>query len=713
MGKTQELNQITGRYPLNSQLEITIGDGVTSSDEYIAASGVLNTALTNALADIKASGGTITILPGEYTISSSLTINNSNLVLRGSGYNTHISVGDFDITLGVGASIVNVRIENARYSNNYGPGIVLGSTTGSVSTSVIQDNWFEDSIGFTDPNANAPVAPNYLFQFDNTTPFSNSGTDNPTYVGVSVGSVFTEDWGNGNWPLTGAIQYVGDKAINLGVASNVGVVYITNSAGTRQPIFLDAIGQPFSIEAWILKTVVGPIREVFVQTSNYNAVGEGFIGLGFTTTENRIRLTLNSSSNTNIRRASTNQIPSRQWTHVIATYDGTTADETGIKIYINGVEESSYSDAIVGPLTGAFGFDADTVVSIGAAWNTAAGDATNITNYTGRFDGFIDNIAVYDVALSASEIGDRYDSFIGLYPIVLDHDPLTPAFSPAITQEFTMRYPTITTSPMPPFPATSGSNRMVPAADGEMSFGFENIVGYGANKHGQFFDDNNNTVYWMDNGAGVVAVPTTESAATAFSVDAWIWIPSGVTGPRTIVGQRGLNGVVAQGWQLYKITADYHISLSMFNGVLGDAISVTSSEEIVPETWVHVCVTYDGSGLATGLNLYFDGKDVTGLQVFTGATPLAGTWTGDSVFAVGNIYDDNSILVPNTIASYHASEWWIGAISNVGVWNGTALTAANVQDRYYHLSPSKDIDKYSTSGILTNGNISTTRLSGL
>src|SRR5687768_12498551 len=70
-----------------------------------------------------------------------------------------------------------------------------------------------------------------------------------------------------------------------------------------------------------------------------------------------------------------------QWQHVAATYDGTTA-----RFYVDGVETAS------APFAGNLGD--------GNSWRIGAYGAPA----TGFFDGLVDNVRIYDRALSASEV---------------------------------------------------------------------------------------------------------------------------------------------------------------------------------------------------------------------------------------------------------------------------------------------------------------------
>ena len=83
-----------------------------------------------------------------------------------------------------------------------------------------------------------------------------------------------------------------------------------------------------------------------------------------------------------------------QWTHIVATYDGS-GTEAGIKIFINGLQVDNLSDT-AGNYTG---FD-DSAYDLFIGRRHDAAD---------RFRGLIDEVRIYNRALSASESKNRYN----------------------------------------------------------------------------------------------------------------------------------------------------------------------------------------------------------------------------------------------------------------------------------------------------------------
>jgi hypothetical protein len=89
----------------------------------------------------------------------------------------------------------------------------------------------------------------------------------------------------------------------------------------------------------------------------------------------------------------TTPIPAGQWTHVVATYDGSNTT-AGIKIYVNGVAQT---------LT--FGGSS---ISGGITYSQSTKIGRDF--YNGAFDGYIDELSVWDHALSSAEVTALYNN---------------------------------------------------------------------------------------------------------------------------------------------------------------------------------------------------------------------------------------------------------------------------------------------------------------
>jgi hypothetical protein len=94
-----------------------------------------------------------------------------------------------------------------------------------------------------------------------------------------------------------------------------------------------------------------------------------------------------------------NSLPTGQWNHVVATYNGSNA-ATGLKIYINGAEQSVARSANNFPGSGILNNE---TLKIGT--DTGATSAV--------FGGRLDDVRVYNRLLTSGEVSSLYASGAG------------------------------------------------------------------------------------------------------------------------------------------------------------------------------------------------------------------------------------------------------------------------------------------------------------
>ena len=149
-----------------------------------------------------------------------------------------------------------------------------------------------------------------------------------------------------------------------------------------------------TIEAWIYPTSLGAWHNIVfkwgvqdpLQTSYTTSMNpDGRIGLGVCASGNQ-------SLTPVVGTTSTNSVLANQWTHFAATYDG-----SALRMYLNGVceDQVAYNQGI---------FPGTEALAIGAAGAHAGGQVLS------PFAGLIDEPAVYNRALSASEIAAIYNA---------------------------------------------------------------------------------------------------------------------------------------------------------------------------------------------------------------------------------------------------------------------------------------------------------------
>lgn len=141
----------------------------------------------------------------------------------------------------------------------------------------------------------------------------------------------------------------------------------------------------FTISAWIKKDAVISLYNFIVRHMN---TGSGTSGYGLLISNNNIELWLGSSASFFGRIIVLNQVVENNWHHIVGTWDGTTA-----KIYNNNVEVKS--EIPVGTINDWTG-------------NLVMGSDYDATFF---FDGTIDEVRLYNRALSADEITLLYKSY--------------------------------------------------------------------------------------------------------------------------------------------------------------------------------------------------------------------------------------------------------------------------------------------------------------
>jgi hypothetical protein len=158
---------------------------------------------------------------------------------------------------------------------------------------------------------------------------------------------------------------------------------------------------PFSMSAWI-KTTVGTGKGIISKWGS-----DGYEWIFWIVGPNKVRMNLNDNTNLVYQfRQGNTDVNTGEWVHAVVTYDGRGGNGTlsntanqGIKIYINGVEESSYTDG-----------NNPTGSGYVAMHNTVRRVQIAGYNSVGQFDGQISNAAIFDRVLNEDEILNIYNN---------------------------------------------------------------------------------------------------------------------------------------------------------------------------------------------------------------------------------------------------------------------------------------------------------------
>jgi hypothetical protein len=157
---------------------------------------------------------------------------------------------------------------------------------------------------------------------------------------------------------------------------------------------INITGNQMTIEVWINPSIAGQqdkwiVKKMFAGTEGYRL---GLVG-------GKVFLQIPNSTAWSYGLSGTTYLLANTWYHAIGTYDGST-----MKIYVNGTLESSMSK---------------TENIIPAADNLWIGTWTSTTAH---FNGTIDEVRIYNRALTADEIKASYDAKASDYRAVLEYN---------------------------------------------------------------------------------------------------------------------------------------------------------------------------------------------------------------------------------------------------------------------------------------------------
>ena len=196
---------------------------------------------------------------------------------------------------------------------------------------------------------------------------------------AGAGTVAADSSGNGNngTLLNGPVWTAGVTGNALQFDGSNDVVTVAGSAS------INAVTAQVTVAAWVYRTATQGSWAAVVSrqqgTTNFEHYYLGFSNTG------QYRWFVNTTSgysSTTLGGAA----PVGQWVHVVGTYDGAM-----VRLYVNGVQQFAT------PRTGTFASDT-TGLQIGAGSNDAA--HTPVEAFNGR----VDAVRVYSIALSASQV---------------------------------------------------------------------------------------------------------------------------------------------------------------------------------------------------------------------------------------------------------------------------------------------------------------------
>jgi len=396
--------------------------------------------------------------------------------------------------------------------------------------------------------------------------------------------------------------------------------------------------QKFTLAAWVFPTACAGLdgiivkRNAFTCDAGYSLHMNQATGvMNFHIGEAAANFTLNSA---------TCAVPMCMWTHVAATYDGTSCRD-GMKLYINGeLAVTGTTSVITGPVINDF------VVAIGAQ-----SDGGNL------FEGRIDAVYIYDKELNRDEVKAMYyegviDYIEGLWQgqavcfdgetghsIVVDEAPACP--KPA-NLKLQMKFECNLTD-------SSCTNTCITMGSGCATFTCGLI------------DDKAFCFNMCRSVVVAVACSNTNLCFTTSSTFTLAtWVKSTDDSVSLMAKRRFTN---AEGYDmLFTTCGDIRVA---FEDCMGSTQTRDSLNQCVNDgEWHHVVATYDGTNTNEGWTIYVDGICDTGT---TGGSDCIGTTT--------------NVCIPFTVGTQNCVRDLCGLLDCVRVWN-TVLTSKEVKNLY-------------------------------
>jgi hypothetical protein len=153
---------------------------------------------------------------------------------------------------------------------------------------------------------------------------------------------------------------------------------------------LDVPGSAITLAAWIKADTLGDSDPRIISKANGSGEQDHYFMLGTTSVSgvSRLRFRLKTNGSTKTLIASSGNVPTGQWVHAVATYNGAT-----MRLYLNGV--------LVGSMSAAGTITVNSGIPVAIGRNPQA---------YGPFDGIIDQVRIYNRELTTSELGSLYNS---------------------------------------------------------------------------------------------------------------------------------------------------------------------------------------------------------------------------------------------------------------------------------------------------------------
>ena len=357
----------------------------------------------------------------------------------------------------------------------------------------------------------------------------------------------------------------------------------------------------FSVSAWINANTLNSTNRCIVNRVTGSPANGWEMRI---TTANKVRFLLASTS-ANYNGQDTTVLSTNTWYHVVGTWNGSDA-----KIFLNGVEDTStpITQNSVGTITGT---------------RTLAVGANAITS-SSYFPGSIDDVRIYNRALSATEVSALYNS-----GATTAKPTIKTVSRQGLVGYWSFEDGTSTKATDFSGNGNTGTLTNMEAAD------------WVAGKRGKAlsFDGTND---YVDAGAA-----TSLHLTTALTISSWVKTNSLAASAREVVAKSG--GYYWLGM---------HTAKARFLTFTGGNDTLDSNASLVTDRWYHLVGTW--STTDNTLRLYIDGV------------------LDNSLSSTGNISDN---AAANLLIGGDATVTWNGSIDEVRIYN-RALSPAEVLQLY-------------------------------
>ncbi len=309
---------------------------------------------------------------------------------------------------------------------------------------------------------------------------------------------------------------------------------------------------PFSVEGWVkpasLQTGTGVVSPM-ASLRRASPAAEGWIFYQTATGWNYRQG--DSANNYTININTTNNLDTNTWYHLVAVYDGAKAT-----VYVNGAEAGTGSSSLFAP-------NSSVPLGIGAR-----GDATF------GFDGSVDEVAVYNLALSGSQVSAHYSNGT--------NSARTTPYEQVILALKPLGYWRLNEPAIPPLPTAKNIGSLADAADGT-------YLGAQGGQTGAIQADSNTAAAF--NGTGnKVDVPFNSGLNTPkFTMECWAKVTPGSANHRSPMTSR--DDAPQRGYIIYATPAN---QWEFWTGTGAGWLSLTGPA-VVEDQWTHLVATYDGS----------------------------------------------------------------------------------------------------------------------